>query len=65
MRTPEDLIERYGAKSLAAGTAMFGGTHAVHGAIRFAPRFAIELEDPVLGRRIAHEYEIRSLPVEG
>ncbi len=67
MRAPEDLIERYcgAGKALPTGTAMFGGTHAVHGGIRFAPGFVIELEDPALERRITHEYEIRCLPVEG
>jgi Protein of unknown function (DUF2848) len=67
MLAPEDLIERYcgAGERLPVGTAMFGGTLAAEGGVRFAPRFAIELEDPVLGRRIAHEYEIRSLPVQG
>jgi len=67
MLAPEDLIERYCGvgRTLAAGTAMFCGTHAVEGAIRFACGFAIELEDPVLRRRITHEYAIRGLPVEG
>ena len=67
MLAPEDLIGRYcgAGKPLPAGTAMFCGTFAVEGGIRFAPRFAIELHDPVLGRSIAHEYEVRTLPVEG
>ena len=35
------------------------------GGIRPAERFSMELEDPVLKRRISHEYAIRVLPVEG
>ena len=63
MRSPEDLLERYGG--LKAGTAMFCGTFAAKGGIRPAPRFEMELEDPVLGRVIRHAYDIKALPVEG
>lgn len=60
MRAPADLISRYGG--LAEGTLMFCGTLAVHGGVRAAERFEFELEDPVLGRKIAHGYDIVSLP---
>lgn len=63
MRPPEDLIARYGG--LGAGAAMFGGTLAVKGGIRSADAFEMELEDPVLGRSIRHQYRIAALPVEG
>ena len=63
MRTPEDLIGRYGG--LQAGWAMFGGTFAAKGGIRPAARFIMELEDPVLKRSLRHEYGIGVLPVEG
>jgi hypothetical protein len=63
MRSPEDLLSRYG--KLAPGHAMFCGTLAAKGAIRPAGRFAMELEDPVLGRKLRHEYAIQALPVEG
>jgi hypothetical protein len=62
MRSAEDLMARY---PLAPGTAMFSGTLAANGGIRPAGRFAMELEDPVLGRKLRHEYAIRVLPVEG
>lgn len=62
MRTPEDLMAR---QPLAPGWAMFGGTLAARGGIRPAARFRMELEDPVLKRRLAHEYAIHALPVEG
>src|SRR5262249_28429430 len=66
MRTPDDLIKRYiGAGSLPRGTALFCGTLAVHGEIRPAERFEIELEDPVLGRKLTHGYDIKTLPDEG
>jgi len=66
MRTPDDLIKRYtGAGSLPTGTGMFCGTLAVHGEIGPAERFEIELEDPVLGRKLAHAYAIKTLPDEG
>ena len=63
MRDPEDLMQRYGG--LAPGAAMFCGTLAVKGGIRAADAFEMELEDPVLGRSIRHEYKIAPLPVEG
>ncbi len=66
MRPPEDLIRRYtGGDSLAPGTAMFCGTFAVHGGIAHSTRFDMELDDPVLGRKLTHSYRIVSLPDEG
>ena len=49
----------------AAGTAMLCGTLAVHGTIASSDLFEIELEDPVLGRKITHSYRIRTLPDQG
>ncbi|HEX2567901.1 MAG TPA: DUF2848 domain-containing protein [Burkholderiales bacterium] len=63
MRSPEDLMQRYGG--LQPGYAMFGGTFAAKGGIRPAERFIMELEDPVLKRKLTHEYAIKVLPVEG
>ena len=66
MRSPEELIRLYtGGDKLAPGTAMFCGTFAVHGDISYSGTFDMELEDPVLGRKLAHGYEIVSLPDEG
>ncbi len=63
MKSPEELISLYG--KLKPGYAMFCGTLAAKGGIRPAGRFAMELEDPVLGRRLRHEYSVKVLPVEG
>lgn len=63
MRAPEELLAKYGG--LKAGSAMFCGTLAAVGGIRPARKFAMELEDPVLGRRLRHEYWTEVLPVEG
>jgi hypothetical protein len=66
MRSPEELIRLYtGGEALAPGTAMFCGTFAVHGDISYSGRFDMELEDPVLGRKLTHGYKIVSLPDEG
>jgi uncharacterized protein DUF2848 len=66
MRSPEELIKLYtGADRLAAGTAMFCGTFAVHGGISSSGTFDMELDDPVLGRKLTHGYRIVSLPDEG
>lgn len=65
IRAPRELIAgwRNGDKRLPPGVAMFCGTLPAIGAIRAAPRFTMELEDPVLGRKIAHSYRIQALPV--
>jgi hypothetical protein len=63
MRSPEDLMARYG--KLPAGHAMFCGTLAAKGGIRGGARFRMELEDPVLRRKLSHEYAVKILPVEG
>ena len=66
MRSPEELIKLYtGGDKLASGTAMFCGTFAVHGGISSSGTFDMELEDPVLGRKLTHGYRIVSLPDEG
>ena len=65
MRHPGDLIGRYAKGGLAEGTLMFCGTLAVHGGLRPAERFEFELEDPVLHRKIAHGYDVVSLPILG
>jgi Protein of unknown function (DUF2848) len=62
MRTPADLIGRYG-KALSDGTMMFCGTLAAIGGIRPASRFEVELEDPILKRVLKHAYDIDILPV--
>jgi hypothetical protein len=64
LRTPRDLIERRpDGGYLPPGTVMFGGTLGAIGGIRPATRFEMELEDPVLGRRMQHGYEVVCLPV--
>jgi hypothetical protein len=66
MRSPEELIRLYtGVAILAPGTAMFCGTFAVHGEISYSGTFDMELEDPVLKRKLTHGYRIVSLPDEG
>ena len=66
MRSPEELIKLYtGGDKLKVGTAMFCGTFAVHGEISYSGTFDMELEDPVLGRKLMHGYKIVSLPDEG
>jgi hypothetical protein len=62
MRSPEDLMGRY---PLKPGFAMFCGTLAAKGGIRGGEHFRMELEDPVLKRKLHHEYRVRVLPVEG
>jgi uncharacterized protein DUF2848 len=66
MRSPEELIKLYtGGDKLASGTAMFCGTFAVHGGFSYGGTFEMELDDPVLGRKLTHSYKTVSLPDEG
>jgi hypothetical protein len=61
----KDARERAGAGRLPEGTVMFCGTLAAHGGVRATSEFAFELEDPVLGRKIAHAYRVQTLPLLG
>ena len=70
VRRPDDLIHAYAAelgladqRELPVGTAMFCGAIGAIGGIRPAPRFEMELEDPVLGRTLTHAYDVRVLPI--
>ena len=67
LRPPVELMSKYlkNNNMLPPGTVMFCGTLAVRGEIMPAAKFDIELDDPVLGRRLVHAYEIKPLPVEG
>ena len=64
---PELLVKSPNAEGenrLAAGTAMMCGTFPVlSGGVRPARKFRMEMEDPKLGRRIEHSYEMKPLPV--
>lgn len=57
-KLPEDL------QSLPQGTLFMCGTPPAKGGIRPAPRFEMELEDPVLKRTIRHAYDVVALPHE-
>ena len=65
LRAPRDLIAgwRDGDTKLPSHAALFCGTLPMLGAIRPSPRFAMELDDPVLGRRISHAYQVQALPL--
>ncbi|MBE9607559.1 DUF2848 domain-containing protein [Acetobacteraceae bacterium H6797] len=61
LRRPDELMALAGG--LPPGTAMLCGTMPAIGGIRPAPAFRMELHDPVLERRIAHEYRVSPLPI--
>ena len=65
LRPPRELVAGWtgGSRRLPAGVALFCGTQPAIGRIRSSVRFAMELEDPVLGRRIAHAYAVQALPI--
>ena len=66
MRSPEELIQLFtGGSTLPAGTAMFCGTFAVHGGMSYSGTFEMELDDPVLNRKLTHSYRVIELPDEG
>jgi hypothetical protein len=65
IRAPRELIAgwRNGGKRLPAGVAMFCGTLPALGAIRSSSRFEMEIEDPVLARKLVHAYDVEALPL--
>jgi len=66
MLDPLELIGKFAGKpGLAEGTLMFCGTLSAKGGVRPSDVFEVELDDPVLGRKIQHRYGIRTLPVLG
>ena len=66
MMDPQSLIARYAKdRRLAENSLMFCGTLAAKGGVRPTAQFAFELEDPVMQRKIAHAYTVRSLPILG
>jgi hypothetical protein len=66
MLSPADLLSRFNENgALPDDTLMFCGTLSAHGGVRATDQFSYEIEDPVLGRKIAHEYRVTSLPVLG
>jgi hypothetical protein len=71
MLKPLDLIGRCPfpgeeeMRQLPENTLMFCGTLAARGGVRPTEQFEFEIEDPVLGRSIAHRYSVRILPVLG
>lgn len=65
LQPPEILMEGSPISEdgrLPTGTALFLGTHAAIGGIRASTSFEMEVEDPILGRRIAHSYTVSELP---
>jgi hypothetical protein len=65
MRTPADLLSRYRGDSAALedGVMMSCGTLSAIGGVRPSEVFSMELEDPVRGRLIRHEYTVAPLPL--
>jgi hypothetical protein len=64
IRSPQDLMQRCtGQAGLPAGTLMFCGTLGALGGVRPGSRFEMEFEDPVLGRKLNHAYDVEALPV--
>lgn len=65
MRHPGDLMARHAKAGgrMAPGTALYCGTIGALAPLAHADAFEMELEDPVLARRIRHAYEVEALPV--
>jgi hypothetical protein len=65
MLEPAELIARYreAGGALMEGTVMFCGTLAARGGVRPSPHFLFEIDDPMVGRKIWHEYSVSCLPL--
>lgn len=63
LQPPLGLVQGcFESRDMPAGVGMTCGTVAVIGGIRPAASFEMELDDPVLGRRIRHQYTLDILP---
>jgi len=56
------LAEEHEARACRACHDLGCGTLAARGGVRPTHEFAFEIEDPVLGRKIAHTYRVQTLP---
>ena len=67
MLDPDLLLATYERQdgALCDGAVMLCGTLPARGGVRYAKHFSCEIEDPVLGRKITHDYRIDELPVRG
>jgi hypothetical protein len=66
MLDPLDLIDKFAGKAgLEEDTLMFCGTFSAIGGVRPSEVFEVELDDPVLRRKIHHQYRIHTLPALG
>lgn len=65
LSVPDLLAKGFADGRLPDGCALFGGTFAAIGGIRPATRFDFEIDDPVLNRKIAHGYDVVTLPIFG
>ncbi|MCB2105044.1 MAG: DUF2848 family protein, partial [Rhodobacteraceae bacterium] len=65
--SPRELLAKLAEEggALDDGVLMFGGTCGAIGGVRSSPRFGFELTDPVLGRTIAHSYDVVPVPIVG
>ena len=65
LRRPRELIAgwRNGDTRLPPHVAMFCGTLPAIGGVRSSSRFAMEIDDPVLGRKLSHAYSVQALPL--
>jgi hypothetical protein len=60
----DDWLERLAADDLCVrrpGLVFLSGTPPTLGGLVFGEAFEMELEDPVLGRRIRHRYDVEVL----
>lgn len=64
LQPPLALVQgAFNAALMPAGSGMTCGTVAAIGGIRPAPAFEMELDDPVLGRTLRHQYTLDILPI--
>jgi hypothetical protein len=62
---PHELVDAFAGddEPLPSGTVLFTGAMHTIGPVRSAPRFEMELVDPVLHRRLYHAYDISVIPI--
>ncbi len=61
---PQEMLDKLPREGIdpKAGMVLFSGTIPTQAGVVFGDSYGLELEDPVLGRKISHQYQVRILP---
>ncbi len=61
---PQEMLDKLPREGIdmKAGVVLFSGTIPTQAGVVFGDCYELEMEDPVLGRKLSHQYQVRVLP---